>query len=585
MICSKLSHRNAALSRRFLLVSGFLLLTACNQQPIDHTDLQLCSSADTPISAIQGSDAQSPLLNQQLTISGVVTHIEASGFFLQSAAESQDDDLSTSEALWVRTVEQPIADDKLGALLGVYGQVAELSSQNQQQTVTALIDAVWALCGQATTSPHQLSEALVNPEAIESMQVSVPAGWLAVDLYPLLSQRLRIASERLFIPTQVVSPGVPASQLLARNQQRSVYLDWSASKTSLSSRLRAGDRLDSITGVFDLRQSQSTVLAQHAPEVSRASKIPSAPQRDEAQLLRMVNINVQNLFNGNGQGGGFPGQRGAQTKAEYTQQLNRLTNAIDVLLPDVLALMELENDGYGDDSAIAQLTQALQQKTQHNWAYIKPNSEQLGKDIIAVGLLYRADRVKPISAPASMDTSPFDDLSRVPLAQRFMAINTDTSFLIAVNHFKSKGGCPKDNSDNSNQSDGQACWNAARISSAQVLSNWVKQLQQDWNEPNALIVGDLNSYRMEQPIRVLINAGWLDVAGQYLDPPLYSYRYFGEMGTLDYAFASQAMVQRIDDAYLWHINSDAAPNQILAAADIGIARFSDHDPVIVDIKR
>ena len=150
-----------------------------------------------------------------------------------------------------------------------------------------------------------------------------------------------------------------------------------------------------------------------------------------------------------------------------------------------------------------------------------------------------------------------------------------------MNHFKSKGSCPEDG-ENANQGDGQACWNPARVESASLLSDWVKQMQLDQREAHALILGDLNSYRMEDPIRVLVREGWVDVAGQFLDPPLYSYRYRGELGTLDYAFASGDLIRRVDDADIWHINADAAPDG--PDSQTGISRFSDHDPVVVDIK-
>ncbi len=570
----------AAFSRRFLLPGLFLLMIGCDQQAVDSSNSALCEQTYIPISVIQGSDLQSVMLGQQVTVTGVVTHIEQQGFFLQSRTTDADDDPDTSEALWIQTS----GPTEPGAVLAVSGEVSELPSEQPQENITALIDVNWEQCSQLTELPRQPVEHMDNPEALENMRLSIPSGWQAVDLYSLPGQRLRIASERLFVATQVVSPGAPASQLKQRNTQRSVSMDWSASETTLNSRLRAGDQLQSVTGIFDLRQRNPSILAETAPAVADAAKVPPVPNRDADRHLRVVSMNVQNLFNGDGKGGEFPTPRGAETEAEYQRQLAELTAAIDALAPDVLAVMELENDGYSETSTIAQLSKQLNQLAGQTWAYVRPVEQRLGDDVIAVGLMYRSDRVRTEGDSASISTRPFDGLSRVPLTQRFVASVGDISLLVSVNHFKSKGGCPDGNARNSDQGDGQGCWNEARERSSLVLSQWVKQLQQDWNEPNALIVGDLNSYRMEDPIRALIQAGWVDVAGQFLAPPYYSYRYFGEMGTLDYAFANQALIQHIEHADIWHINSDTAPNEVVPATSTGIARFSDHDPLIVDIR-
>ena len=68
---------------------------------------------------------------------------------------------------------------------------------------------------------------------------------------------------------------------------------------------------------------------------------------------------------------------------------------------------------------------------------------------------------------------------------------------------------------------------------------------------------------------------------QYSSPPLYSYRYRGAIGTLDYAFASANLIKRNNAADIWHINSSAAVD----TERKGLQGFSDHDPVIVDIRR
>ncbi len=579
MLNSKMHIQNAALLRRFLLVPMALsVLTACQQGSQSAPDSTLACSATMPISSIQSHTDQSPMIDEFVHTTGVVTRVEQDGYFLQSSPATDDGNPATSEALWVETTDQP----EPGNQIAVEGQVAELATDSPGQTITALVGSYWQLCQAEETLPVQAIQRFDHPESVEHMRLALDEGWQVADLYPLRDQRLRIASERLFVPTQVVAPGDSANQLAQRNTQRSVIIDWSASGASVNSRLRAGDHLKPVTGIFDLRMPRSALLTETAPQVLHATSVPVPPQRGDHQL-RVVSMNVENLFNGDGNGGDFPTPRGAQTAEQYQQQLAQLVNAIDALSPDILAVMELENDGYSTDSTIAQLTAALDNLPEQHWAFVRPVEDRLGDDVIAVGLLYRSDVVSAEGESASIETRPFDGLSRVPLAQRFQVNQRPFSLLVAVNHFKSKGSCPQGNGNNSNHNDGQACWNEARERSSTVLSDWLAQLQQDWNEPYALIVGDLNSYRMEDPIRALVRAGWTDVAGQFLQPPVYSYRYYGEIGTLDYAFASDALIRQIADADIWHINSDAAPGEQVPSNSLGIGRFSDHDPVIVDI--
>lgn len=573
--------RNAASSRRFFLVAVIGLLAGCDQAADTNSGLALSCETVSPISVIQGNGNTSDKVNLNVRTTGIVTRVEADGFFLQSAPADNDGNPQTSEALWVETTDLA----QRGNLISIEGQVAELLTETSGETITALVGSYWSVCVEQTDLPEQNISIPVDSEPLEHMRITTPAGWQAVDVYGLRDQRLRIASERLFIPTQVVSPGQPANQLNARNTQRSLHIDWSDSGATLRSRLRAGDHLEAMTGIFDLRGRRPVLLSETAPAVRHAAAVMPAPEADSEQNIRVVGINVENLFNGDGQGGDFPTPRGAQTVQEYQQQLDQLVQAINALSPDILALMEVENDGYGDLSAIAQLTDALNQLPAHQWSYVRAPGERLGDDVIAVGLVYRSDRITASGASATLQTRPFDGLSRAPLAQRFRINDGELSFLVAVNHFKSKGGCPQGEGRNSDQGDGQGCWNEVRERSVLVLSDWLQQLQQNQDEPNALIIGDLNSYRMEDPIRTLIRAGWIDVTGQFLEPPVYSYRYFGEIGTLDYAFANPAMMEHIEDAVIWHINSDAAPGETVPSNSTGIARFSDHDPVIVDIRR
>lgn len=77
-------------------------------------------------------------------------------------------------------------------------------------------------------------------------------------------------------------------------------------------------------------------------------------------------------------------------------QTARLVATIRALDPDIAALMELENDGYGPDSSIAQFVESLNADGSR-WRFVDAGRGP-GHDDIRVGLIYRFDRVSPVGA-------------------------------------------------------------------------------------------------------------------------------------------------------------------------------------------
>lgn len=130
-----------------------------------------------------------------------------------------------------------------------------------------------------------------------------------------------------------------------------------------------------------------------------------------------------------------------------------------------------------------------------------------GGDSIRVGIAYRADRVRPVGRPATLEAGPFGNGSRVPLAQAFRA-GDGPAFVVVANHFKSKGCGESAAGADADQRDGQACWNALRTDSARRLDAWLKTDPTRSRTDLAVILGDFNAYRMETPIRALVDAGW-----------------------------------------------------------------------------
>jgi len=240
--------------------------------------------------------------------------------------------------------------------------------------------------------------------------------------------------------------------------------------------------------------------------------------------------------------------------------------------------MELENDGFGPLSAAADFITLAKEATGASWRVVRPTGDDIGDDAIMVALFYRDDLLKTVGSARTLTGAEFRK-SRQPLAQVFKQHDNDERLLVVVNHLKSKGSCP-DAGINANQKDGQGCWNPMRVTSAEKMSAWVNSLITTTQAGNALVLGDMNAYRQEDPIDAIRDAGFVELLDKN-QGSAYSYMYYGQAGTLDYAFVSPLLQQKVQNAFIWNVNAGFPAHMELPKPWL---RFSDHDPVVVDIE-
>ena len=113
--------------------------------------------------------------------------------------------------------------------------------------------------------------------------------------------------------------------------------------------------------------------------------------------------------------------------------------------------MELENDGFGSRSAASDFIDDLEAASGETWDVVNPNNRPLGNDEITVGLFYQPDVLQRAGNAMQLSKPPFNERSRVPLAQWFVHKASAEPFLVVVNHFKSKGSCPEGGPDGGSQ--------------------------------------------------------------------------------------------------------------------------------------
>ncbi len=541
-----------------------------------------------PVGRVQGTGERSPLAGQDVMVEGVVTAVpddSLGGWFLQDAG---DRDPATSDALFVIDGSRP----RVGARVRVRGTVVEVDAG--RSTRTGLRPTRVAPLGRATLPrPQAISAPPADWERYENMRVRIaaPLTVAGTDRGEKHGELMVNFGDRLRTPADAAKPGDDARALAADNARRMLRLDdgsdaeqpatiWYLPKTGLP---RTGGRVSKVEGVLDHRGSDYRLQLTAKPGFQRVSS-PRAPK--VGGDVRIASFNLENFFNGDGQGSGFPTPRGARSQAEFDTQLARLVATIHGLNPDIAALMELENDGFGPDSSIATLVTALNRDSD-DWRFVATDAG-LGGDRIRVGLIYRASRISPVGEAATLVDDLFGKRSRPPLAQTFRAgtgTKQSPAFTVIANHFKSKG-CGDATGADADLKDGQSCWNATRTESARRLDAWLRTDPTGSGSDLVMIVGDLNAYSMEDPIQTLISTGWRDAFTGQRGPAPYSYVYDSLVGRLDHALLSPSLAARLVGAAEWHSNADEPGSQGYRERpdDRSARRSSDHDPLVVGFR-
>jgi uncharacterized protein len=543
------------------------------------------ANGDLRISDVQGAAARSPLEGREVAITGVVTQLlddGRSGWFVQDGG---DGDTATSDGLLVTATSVGGADAPArGDRVRVQGRVVERDTGNGA-TITVLdASQVTPLGRGAPAVATEIQTLPADWERFEGMRlrISAPLTISGTGSHARFGELATSFGGRLFTPTEIAVPGPAAQRVAADNARRTLLLDDARTGQDpsrvwyLPEAPRTGSTVDGVTGVLDQHHGAWRLQLDAALQ-PRVAPRPLTPR--VAGDLRIASLNLENLFNGDGRGGGFPTLRGARSPAELRLQLDKLVATLHALDPDIAALMELENDGYDRESSLAQLVAALGP----DWRFVGAGQGP-GQDEIRVGLVYRRSRVAMVGGAATLVDGPFGTRSRAPLAQAFKPLKDGADdgpvFIVAANHFKSKG-CSEATGADLDQKDGQGCWNALRTASAQRLDAWLRTDPTRSGSDLALIVGDLNAYARENPVQKLIALGWIDAlkAANVADP--YSFVFDSQTGRLDHALLSPALARRLSGAIEWHVNADEPASSGYRAGGTGPWGSSDHDPLLI----
>lgn len=638
--------------------TGRAFVMTANEVSGSVTIYDLEDSSVSKISAVQGSGAASTKVGQTVTVEAIVVGDfqnadsdggrNLGGFWLQEESYDQDGNLLTSEGIFVAQGSLG-TDVQIGDRVRVTGTVAEAFGNteiNATNIVVTQADAVTDIDTMAVdidlgANGVQGSGGVytANLEAYEGMLVRIPETLTITEQFNLdrFGETRLTAGARPESYTMNNEASVSGYDAHLRDiASSSIILDdgRSTSNPNLDNVLtdgeyttanapRMGDTVTGLTGVLDFDFSQFRIHAVESGvgvnDFVSANPRTAAPA-DVGGTIQVASFNVLNYFttlnNGSGTVNG-QAPRGAETTAEFARQTEKLVNVIATLDADVLGLMELQNNfipgspGNAIEYLVAQLNAKLGAGT---YAWVNPGQSVVGGDAIAVGFIYKPAVVQIANGTqvAILDDSDLSqsfiqqstidhvfngaNTSRAAVAVTFEEVGTGGEFTAVVNHFKSKGdGDNVATGADNDILDGNGAWNQQRTLAAEALRDWMATNPTGSQDADVMILGDLNAYNKEDPIDVLVNAGYTDQGADG-----YGYVFDGQTGSLDHILTNGSLSTQVTGVTEWHINADEADAidyelNLSGAANSATerdpdifdgdvpARVSDHDPIVVGI--
>ncbi|WP_260258306.1 ExeM/NucH family extracellular endonuclease [Vibrio intestinalis] len=567
------------------------------------------SEASAEIYEIQGSGKVSPLYNNGITyeVTGTVSAVSpsfAKGFYLVNL--TGDNDSMTSDGIFVDASDSNLTVDAslIGKEVCVVSKALESEGADGGMTYLKSEDGNWQIMNDTPVTVNPVDLVRLSSDAnfeatleryegmfvktVEDMDASVTgkqdmrvSRTISYD-YDAGRNNIVMAYERPNPqPNQDNIAGSQASHdQMAENNDRRLYLESDQAPAngkinyypdfSYDNYVRINDSVIGVEGAIHYSDGQFRMVVQDGTAYTASDEIfvhntprnsgPSLERDyDKGFTITVATQNVLNFFNSpyGGSDNQFGDNRGAETELDYERQKTKIVEAIYDLDADIIGLMEIENNGFGDFSAINDLLAAINAKYSNdkysekhyknsisnryifvgfdsNGDMILDENDAVGSDAITTGLIYRPSTVsvksgKVIAMP--MQDAPtivypdggaiIDDKGEVresgqnyqrnSIAATFQVLHTGKKLTVAVNHLKSKGStCYEDwqgwetwegfdpVKDDVQNLDYQGNCENFRVAAVSELGERLAVIGGD-----QVVLGDFNAYAHEDPMLVM----------------------------------------------------------------------------------
>ena len=594
-----------------------------------------------PIHDIQGTGATSPLANQLVATTGIVTGRKGNGFFLQASDGEADLDPATSEGVFVFTGGVPSANAAVGNRVRVRGTVFEFvpPSDPFQPPLTEIGGSpivTLLTTGNALPAPIPLTadDPAVQSgqlEALEGMRVTVPSFTVAAPTDGNTNEPNATGTTNGIFHGVVTGiarpfrePGIPALDPIPGGGSAPPIPRWDSNPELLTVDsdtlggaafkldVAAGTVITGLTGPLDFGFRRYTIHRDPNVAIDITSVAPRAARTPTSDEFTVAGYNLERFFDTIND----PAvDEVVLTPAAYERRLGKASLGIRDALhaPDILAVVEMESLGVLQTLAqrINSDAVAAGQPDPQYAAYLQEGNDIGGID---VGFLVKTTEAAPGIARVEVqavtqigkdatwiepdgDTATLND--RPPLQLDAVIHYADgRAFPITVIavHQRSLRGAETDD-------DAGDRIRRKRQRQAEFLATLIDDLQTANPERRIVTLGDFNAFAFNDGLVDAMNIvtgtptpdEQTAVAGDgidLVDPDLvnlgelapaaerYSFVFDGNAQTLDHVLVNEELIVSSYDASIDHarINGDFPENMRNDAASP--ARLSDHDPVI-----
>ena len=593
--------------------------------------VSLLAQKEYTIAQVQGDKGSSPVVNESVRVSGIVTAILKNGFFIQTPDALTDKDPKTSEGIYVYG-ESSAGQVALGNMVQVDGTVAEFKPRNEKifLTITEITRPTVKIISKDNPlpAPVALSTSDLDPkgkldqmEHLEGMRVKGdfvvvgPTGGFTNEKTGISTSNGVFFATLQGVPRPFREPGLNVLQILVDKLPSTtpafdtnpeiLRIDSQQQVGSKAVDVPAGATIKELTGVIDYSRKFYTLYVDAAtpPKVENIKGfVPLSPAGEREATVG--SFNIENFFDDEVNSSNVE-KEAVLPKDVFLKRLNKVSLAIRTVLgtPDVLGIVEVENlkvlqkvaDKINADAVAVGLPDPKYT------AHLIEGNDVRGID---VGFLVKSTKVKVVEVKQLAKDAKLDGIAgaedqnlfdRPPLLLRAEIIDPKSAkplaFTTIVNHLKSYNGID-------DEKDGDRVRQKRRLE-AEWLARFVEERQKADPAERLVICGDFNAFQFNDgyndligilkgksdqnvlaPSKTPIATGLVDLI-DYLSDPLkrYSYSFDGSAQALDHILVNKPTRERI--LKFGYARVDADFPLVWSNDATRPERISDHDAPVV----
>ncbi len=610
--------------------TSFLRLTAVTALILT-TAFAIFGQKEYTIAQIQGDKGSSAVVNENVRVTGIVTAILKSGFFIQTPDDLADKDSKTSEGLYVYGVNS-VGQVAIGNMVQVEGTVIEFRPRTEKifLTITEITRPTVKVLSKAhpLPAPILLTSADLDPkgkldqmEKYEGMRVKgdfvvvAPTGGFTNEKTGLATSNGVFFATLQNTPRPFREPGLSVFQILVdRLPPTTPGFDMNPEILRIDSQQQTGAKaldvttgalIKEMTGIIDYSRKSYTLYVDAAtpPKVENMKAFtPLSPAAERETTVG--SFNIENFFDDEVNSSNVA-KEAITPKDVFQRRLSKVSLAIrNVLgLPDVLGIVEIENlkvlqkvaDKINTDAVGAGLTDPKYT------AHLIEGNDIRGID---VGFLVKSSRInvvevnqlaKDVKIQGVAGAEGQNLYDRPPLMLKAQVIDPKSpkplTFTTIVNHFKSYNGID-------DEKDGDRVRQKRRLE-AEWLANFVAERQKADPSERIILCGDFNAFQFNDgyndlvgilkgksdqnvlvPSKTAFNTTLVNLI-DYLPDPLkrYSYTFDGSAQALDHILVNKALRERL--LKFGYARSNADFPLVWKNDATRPERISDHDAAVV----